>query len=260
MPGGNAARGSRGNITVTTVLIALTGAAKWTMKDGSALPAGFWADELIDPYQIITTAGIDVVLATPGGVAAPPQEYSLDESMTGSAERTARLRAALAGLADRLAHPKALAAVDPDSVDAVFVPGGTGPMEDLYDDTDLGRILVALQARTAPVATVCHGTIGLLSARSGGTWIFAGYQMTGYSNEEESQGGPGDAAPFTLETKLRAEGANYAAGAPWSEFTVTDRNLITGQNPGSAGAVARLLVTALSPRPGTPPAFGGVAF
>ncbi len=64
---------------MATVLIALTGAAKWTMKDGSALPAGFWAEELIDPYQILTAAGLDVVLATPGGVAAPLQEYSLDE-------------------------------------------------------------------------------------------------------------------------------------------------------------------------------------
>ena len=113
---------------------------------------GFWAEELINPYQILTAAGTDVALATPNGVAAPLQEYSLDESMTGSAARTAE--------------------VDPDTIDAVFVPGGTGPMEDMYDDRDLGRILVALQARTAPVATVCHGTIGLLSARPGGTWIF----------------------------------------------------------------------------------------
>ena len=228
-----------------TVLIALTGVAKWTMKDGSTRPAGFWAEELIDPYQILTEAGIDVALATPGGVPAPLQEYSLDESMTGSAARTAELRDALAGLAEQLAHPKAFAAVDPDAVDAVFVPGGTGPMEDLYDDRDLGRILVALQARTAPVATVCHGTIGLLSARSGDAWIFAGYQMTGYTDEEEFQGGPGDAAPFTLESRLRAEGARFTAGAPWSEFTVANRNLITGQNPGSAAAVARQLVTAL---------------
>jgi putative intracellular protease/amidase len=230
---------------MATVLIALTGAPKWTMKDGSALPAGFWAEELIDPYQILVAAGIDVVLATPGGVVAPLQEYSLDASMTGSAQRSGQLRAALAGLQEQLAHPEALAAVDPDSIDAVFVPGGTGPMEDLYDDPALGRILVALQARTAPVATVCHGTIGLLSARSGGSWIFAGYQMTGYTDEEESQGGPGDAAPFTLESRLRAEGASFTSGAPWSEFTVTDRNLITGQNPGSAAAVARQLVTAL---------------
>ena len=95
------------------------------------------------------------------------------------------------------------------------------------------------------MAAVCHGTVGLLSARSRGTWIFAGYQMTGYSDAEESQGGPGDAAPFTLESKLRTEGASYVAGAPWTEFTVIDRNLITGQNPGSAAAVARQLVTAL---------------
>ena len=230
---------------MTTVLIALTGAAKWIMKDGSTLPAGFWAEELIDPYQILIAAGIDVVLATPGGVAAPLQDYSLDESMTGSAERTAELQAALAGLADALAHPQAFAAIDPGRIDAVFVPGGTGPMEDLHDDADLGSILVALQARSAPVATVCHGTIALLSAQSGGAWTFDGYQLTGYSDEEESQGGPGDAAPFTLESRLRAEGANYTAGAPWSEFTVTDRNLISGQNPGSAAAVARQLVTAL---------------
>jgi putative intracellular protease/amidase len=230
---------------MTTALIALTGAAKWIMKDGSALPAGFWAEELIDPYQILTAAGIEVVLATPGGVAAPLQEYSLDESMTGSAERTVELQAALAGLAVAFTHPRAFAAVDPDSIDAVFVPGGTGPMEDLDDDANLGEILVALQARTAPIATVCHGTIALLSARSGRAWTFAGYQMTGYSDEEESQGGPGDAAPFTLESRLRAEGANYTAGPPWSEFTVTDRNLISGQNPGSAAAVARQLVTAL---------------
>src|ERR1700678_880354 len=216
------------------------------MKDGSALPSGFWAEELIEPYQILTAAGVDGVLGTPGGVAAPLQDYSRDESMTGSAERAAGLRAALAGLADALAHPQPFAAIDPDGIDAVFVPGGTGPMEDLYDDADLGRILAALQARTAPVATVCHGTIGLLSARTGDTWIFAGYQMTGYSDEEESQGGPGNAAPFTLESKLRAEGGRFTAGAPWSEFTVTDRNLITGQNPGSAAAVARQLVTVLS--------------
>ncbi|AXI81038.1 type 1 glutamine amidotransferase domain-containing protein [Peterkaempfera bronchialis] len=230
---------------MTTVLIALTGAEKWTMKDGSTLPAGFWAEELIEPYRILTAAGIGIVLATPGGVSAPLQEYSLDESMTGSAGRTAELRTELAGLADRVAHPQPFAGVDPDTIDAVFVPGGTGPMEDLYDDPDLGRILGALQARTAPVATVCHGTVGLLSARSEDGWIFAGYRMTGYTDEEESQGGPGDAAPFTLESRLRAEGADFAAGTPWSEFTVTDRNLISGQNPGSAAAVARRLVTAL---------------
>ncbi|HEY1698956.1 MAG TPA: type 1 glutamine amidotransferase domain-containing protein [Trebonia sp.] len=230
---------------MTTVLIALTGAATWTMKDGSSLPSGFWADELVSPYQILTAAGIDIVLATPGGVPAPLQEYSLDESMTGSAERTAELRAVLAGLADSLEHPVALAGVDPAGIDAVFVPGGTGPMEDLYADPGLGRILAALQERTAPVATVCHGTIALLSARSAAGWLFTGYQMTGYSNEEESQGGPGDAAPFTLESKLRDEGAKYSAGAPWSEFTVTDRNLISGQNPGSAAAVGRQLVAAL---------------
>jgi putative intracellular protease/amidase len=230
---------------MTTVLIALTGAAKWTMKDGSELPSGFWAEELIEPYRIFTAAGIGVVFATPGGVAAPLQEYSLDEAMTGSAVRSAQLRAGLAELDGRLAHPRSFADIDPAAVDAVFVPGGTGPMQDLHDDADLGRILVALHGRTAPIAAVCHGPIALLSARAKDEWVFSGYQLTGYTDEEEAQGGPGDAAPFTLESRLRAGGADFASGAPWSEFTVTDRNLITGQNPGSAAATARQLVAVL---------------
>ena len=82
-------------------------------------------------------------------------------------------------------------------------------------------------------------------AVSGGFWPFAGYQLTGYTDEEEFQGGLGEAAPFTLESRLRAEGAAFTAGAPWSEFTVVDRNLITGRNPNSAAAVARHLVAVL---------------
>jgi putative intracellular protease/amidase len=232
-------------MTMTTVLIALTGASQWTMRDGRALPAGFWAEELVEPYRILTQAGVEVVLATPGAVAAPVQEYSLDESMTGSAGRTAELRAALDELKDRLARPQSFAGIDPDALDAVFVPGGTGPMQDLHGDAALGRILVALQERGAPIAAVCHGTIALLSARVQGAWVFAGYQMTGYTDQEEAQGGPGDAAPFTLESTLRAQGADFASSVPWGEFTITDRNLITGQNPGSAAATARRLLAAL---------------
>jgi putative intracellular protease/amidase len=150
-----------------------------------------------------------------------------------------RLRRELAARRDRL-----------DGIDAVFVPGGTGPMEDLYDDPGLGRILAALQARTAPVATVCHGTIGLLSARSGGAWLFAGYQMTGYTDEEESQGAPGDAAPFTLESRLRAEGANFTvvsgSHGGFSDTSDVSNRIVAFINAHAAGQRAV--------RPGRPPA------
>ena len=223
---------------------ALSGAAKWTMKDGSTLPAGFWAEELIDPYQILTAAGTDVVLATPNGVAAPLQEYSLDESMTGSAARTAELRAPLAGLAGPLAHPRPFAGVDPDTIDAMFVPGGAadgGPVRRPRPGPDPGR------------AAGAHGTGRDRLPRDhrpalgppGGHLDLRRIPDDRVHRRGRTQGGPGDAAPFTLESRLRAEGAGFTAGAPWSEFTVTDRNLITGQNPGSAAAVARQLVTAL---------------
>jgi putative intracellular protease/amidase len=230
-----------------TVLFAVTASPVWTMKDGSTIPAGFWAEEIVDPYNILISAGITVMIATPGGAAAPLQAYSIDESMTGSAQRTTELQRSLAALDDRLAHPLALADIDIAGIDAMYIPGGTGPMEDLHSNDDLGRLLNALQTRSALIAAACHGTIALLSARDDkGDWVFKGYEMTGYTNEEESLGGPGDAAPFTLETKLRGEGARYISSAPWTPLVVTDRNLITGQNPSSAAEVARQLAAALA--------------
>ena len=232
---------------VPTVLFAITASNIWTMKDGSTIPAGFWAEEVVDPYRILTTAGITVRIATPDGAPAPLQPYSLDESMTGSPERTAELKDALAGLARQLETPEVLADVDADSINSLFIPGGTGPMEDLYKDADLGRLINALDSHDAYIATACHGTVALVSARDEkDPWTFAGYEMTGFSNEEEDQGGPGDAAPFTLETRLRNEGAQYVSGAPWALMVVTDRNLISGQNPASAAEVARQLASALS--------------
>ena len=217
------------------------------MKDGTTIPAGFWAEEVLDPYTILVAAGIEVKVATPGGAPAPLQAYSLDESMTGSPERSAELRSGLAALTAELSHPLALADVDSDTIDAIYIPGGTGPMEDLYRDADLGRVLGELQARNSFIATACHGTIALVSARTpAGLWAFAGYELTGYTNEEEALGGPGGAAPFTLETRLRNEGARYVSGAPWVPFVVTDRNLISGQNPASAAEVARQLAASLS--------------
>jgi putative intracellular protease/amidase len=231
---------------VTTVLFAVTASPIWTMKDGSTIPAGFWAEEVIEPYRIFSDAGIDVLIATPGGAQAPLQAYSLDESMTGSPARSAELRRSIDDLEDLLAHPLAFASVNADTIDAIYIPGGTGPMEDLYQNPDLGRLLTVLHSRNAFIATTCHGTIALLSARDlDDNWVFSGYEMTGYTNEEEAMGGPGDAAPFTLETRLRHEGAKYVSSEPWQEFVVTDRTLISGQNPGSAAEVARQLTAAL---------------
>jgi putative intracellular protease/amidase len=216
------------------------------MKDGSSIPAGFWAEEVVEPYRILTAAGIEVIFATPGGAPAPLQAYSLDESMTGSSTRTGELQHQLDDLRDRLAHPMDLAVVKADSVDALYIPGGTGPMEDLYQNADLGQLLTELKGRGSVIAAACHGTIGLLSALdAAGAWAFSGSTMTGYTNEEEAMGGPSDAAPFTLETKLRSAGADYVSAGPWAQFVVTDRNLITGQNPASAAEVARQLVAAL---------------
>lgn len=232
---------------MTTVLIALTGAGLCTMKDGRSVPAGFWADEFVEPHSIFSAAGFTVQVATPGAVLAPLQEQSLHVSKTGSEARGLELRRSLDALSSLLRRPLDLADVDPDGLDGIYLPGGLGAVQDLHSDTDLGRILGSLRRRRAVVAAACRGVVGLLPAHDeSGTWPFKGYELTGFSDEEEAQAGFLDSMPFTAESRLREAGAYYHAGAPWAPFVITDRNLITGQNPASAAEVARQTVLAVS--------------
>ena len=126
--------------------------------------------------------------------------------------------------------------------DAVFAPGGHGPMVDLADNPDVGRLLTALQARRAPIAALCHGPAILLSApeRADGLWLFDGYRMTSFTDEEEDQTEPGRLGmAWLLDVALKNAGAVFDDGpSAWISHVVVDRNLITGQNPGSTEATA----------------------
>ncbi|MFD7159535.1 type 1 glutamine amidotransferase domain-containing protein [Kribbella sp. NPDC059898] len=133
--------------------------------------------------------------------------------------------------------------------DAVFAPGGHGPMVDLADDPDVARLLTTLQGKQAPIAALCHGPALLLSApeRPDGQWLFDGYRMTCFTDEEENQTEPGRLGlPWYVDTALKNAGAVFDDGpAAWASHVVVDRNLITGQNPGSTEAVAAAVVRAL---------------
>ena len=134
--------------------------------------------------------------------------------------------------------------------DAVFAPGGHGPMVDLADNPDVGRLLTALQPRRAPIAALCHGPAILLSApeRADGLWLFDGYRMTSFTDEEEDQTEPGRLGmAWLLDVALKNAGAVFDDGpSAWISHVVVDRNLITGQNPGSTEATADAVIKKLA--------------
>ena len=150
-------------------------------------------------------------------------------------------------------HPVALSSLTEAQLgefDAVFAPGGHGPMVDLADNPDVRRLLTVLQAKRAPIAALCHGPAILLSApeRADGLWLFDGYRMTSFTDEEEDQTEAGRLGmEWLLDVALKNAGAVFDDGpSAWISHVVVDRNLITGQNPGSTEATADAVIKKLA--------------
>jgi putative intracellular protease/amidase len=189
-----------------------------------------------------------------GGLSRTELQSAVDELEAASralaAERKSRLDAIPGFQA-----PVALADLTDDQLaefDAVFAPGGHGPMVDLADNPDVGRLLAALHAKNAPIASLCHGPALLLSApeREDGQWLFDGYRMTCFTDEEEDQTVPGKLGlSWYVDTAIKNAGAVFDDGpSAWVSHVVVDRNLITGQNPNSTEATADAVLKALEIR------------
>jgi putative intracellular protease/amidase len=219
------------------ILFVLTGASYWTLNDGTRHPTGYWAEEFAAPYKELTDAGHEVVVATPGGVVPHVDSMSLRPSMAGSVEIAEQLEEILRS-AEELRHPIELADARLDDYDAVYYPGGHGPMQDLWQDADSGRLLIAALASGKPLAIVCHAPVAILATRRSGSSPFEGYRVTAYTNDEEDAVGLRVKAPWTAEDELIRMGLDFSRGEMWKPYTVVDRNLFTGQNPASAGPLA----------------------
>jgi putative intracellular protease/amidase len=231
------------------ILMVISSAASLRLADGTAHPTGYWAEEVAASHRVLTTAGVGVDIATPGGVRPTVDEISLDERGGVPAADAADHRAYLDTIAEQLAHPLTLADVRADDYDAIYIPGGHAPMADLARDADLGRLLIAANTQGTTVAALCHGAAALLSAEApDGSFAYAGRALTSFTDEEERQGGLGDGSPFLVESELRERGAVVQIGAPWSSTVVQDGNLITGQNPQSSTATAEAVLKALAAR------------
>jgi putative intracellular protease/amidase len=227
------------------VLFVVTGASYWTLADGTRHPTGYWAEEFAAPYSELTKAGHQIVVATPGGVVPHVDVMSLRPAMAGSAEIALELEEILRS-AEELRHPIELADARVEDYDAVYYPGGHGPMEDLWEDADSGRLLIAALASGKPLAIVCHAPVAMMATRRNGASPFAGYRVTAFTNDEEDGVGLRAKARWTAEDELVKLGVDFKRGEMWKPYTLVDRNLYTGQNPASAGPLARDFMKALS--------------
>ncbi|MCU1519766.1 MAG: thiamine biosynthesis protein ThiJ [Arthrobacter sp.] len=229
------------------ILMVVSAADSLTMRDGSKHPTGFWAEELVVSHRTLLDAGHTVRLATPGGAKPTVDEVSLAAESAGGQDRADSFRQYLADIGTELSAPLALADVDPASYDAIVLPGGHGPMTDLYRDADLGSLLVEANTAGKVIAPFCHGPAALLSAvDDSGSFAFAGRRLTVFTNEEELKGGTGPNTPWFVEDALRDKGAIVENSAAWTSHVVRDGNLISGQNPQSSEDVAKAVLTALA--------------
>lgn len=230
---------------MTTVLFVLTSSDHWTLADGSTHPTGFWAEEVAAPYRVFTEAGHEVVVATPGGVVPTVDQASLTAEANGGEETATEIAATLERMTV-LSQPRRLEEIHTADYAAIFYPGGHGPMEDLATNTTSGELLTSVLDSGKPLGVLCHAPAALLPAqRTDGSWPFAGYRLTGFTNTEEQQAGLADHAPWLLQDRLEAAGANFVEGQAWGSNVVVDRNLYTGQNPASSTELAQQIVAAL---------------
>lgn len=227
------------------ILFLMSAADHWTLADGTKHPTGYWAEEFAAPYEVFTSAGHEVAVASPGAGMPTVDERSLTEEANGGQEAVRRIRDVL-DRAEPLRHPRSPAQVDLSEFGAVFVPGGHGPMEDLAVDAESGRLLDDALAAGVPLGVVCHGPAALLATRErDGSSPFQGYRVTAFSNAEEAQAGFADRAPWLLEDRLVQMGLDYREGAPWEPHVEVDRTVHTGQNPASARPLAEKMLAAI---------------
>jgi putative intracellular protease/amidase len=201
---------------------------------------GFWIEEFATPYYYFVDKNIDVVVATPKGGQAPIDPKSNEPDF--QTESTKRFfNDAVSQKV--LAQTKKLSQVDESDFDAIFYPGGHGPMWDLANDKSSIALIKSFYKRNKPLAFVCHGSAALVNVKDdNGRFLIAGKKITGFCNTEEEAVQLNTIVPFSLEDKLKERGALYEKGADWSSFTVTDDLLITGQNPQSSRLVAEHLL------------------
>jgi putative intracellular protease/amidase len=204
---------------------------------------GFWVEEFAAPYYELADAGAEITLASPQGGQPPIDPASqLAAAQTKFTHRFDKD----AALKQKLAHTLKLNEVKASDYDAVFYPGGHGPLWDLVKDTNSIALLEAFQQQGKPMALVCHAPCALLKVKlPNGDALIKGKNVTGFSDTEEAAVKLTKVVPFLLEDELKKTGALYSKGPDWGVYVQTDGLLISGQNPASSAEAAKVLLKLL---------------
>ncbi|HEY1148170.1 MAG TPA: type 1 glutamine amidotransferase domain-containing protein [Pseudoduganella sp.] len=198
---------------------------------------GYFFPEVAHPVEVFEHAGVAVEYASPLGGAIPEDGYDENDPSQLAFRNSAAIR--------RLNHSRKLSEVDVLDYDAIFFPGGLGPMVDIASDPEVKRAVARAWGGGKIVAAVCHGPAAFLGVKlEDGTALVSGRKLTSFSNAEEAGYAQAD-VPFNLEDALKAEGAEYSSAAVWQEKVVVDGRLMTGQNPASGAPLAKEIVAAL---------------
>ncbi|TBY76483.1 type 1 glutamine amidotransferase domain-containing protein [Rhizobium leguminosarum bv. viciae] len=261
------------NAHAGNVLIVLSDSDRLDLKDGMLFKTGFYLNELMQPVKALLEAGHDVTFATPKGTAPSVDKTSIDKMYFGGDEaefKDSEKQLSELGLLSSGRSPVvSLARIEQigyDHFDAVYIPGGHAPMQDPLVSPDLGKLLTYFHEKGKTTALACHGPIALLStmadakgfvsqfeatgtADATADWIYAGYKLTVFSNREEEMAkgllNGGEMKFYPQDALTQAGGRFSRAEAPFAAHVIVDRELVTGQNPASAPALAQELLSRL---------------
>lgn len=201
---------------------------------------GFWVEEFTTPYYVLADAGAELTIASPLGGQPPVDPKSeAPDAQSPSTERFYKDNV----LIDKVAHSFKLSEIKAADYDAVFYPGGHGPLWDLAKDKNSIKLIENFYNENKPIAFVCHGPAALIHVKAkNGEALVRGKNLTAFSNTEEDGAKLTTVVPFLLEDELKKLGAIYSNGKDWESYVKQDGLLITGQNPASSEAVAKLLL------------------
>ncbi len=228
-------------MTAKKILMVLTSHAE---LGNTGEKTGFWIEEFAAPYYAFVDAGIEVTLASPKG-GQPPIDPKSEQPdfQTDSTKRYFDDQKTQ----EQVANTVPLAEVNAVDFDAVFYPGGHGPLWDLATDTNSIQLISAFLAADKPVGAVCHASAVLMDVKTtSGEYLVKGKVVSGFTNSEEAAVGLTDVVPFLLEDELVKRGADFQKVDDWNVFAVRDGLLFTGQNPASSELVAEKMLTYLN--------------
>ncbi len=230
------------NLIVMKILIVLTSHSE---LGDTGKKTGFWVEEFAAPYYELADAGAEITLASPKGGQPPIDPKSEEaEAQTKFTQRFDKDEP----LKQKLAHTLKLSSVKASDYDAVFYPGGHGPLWDLTKDTHSIALIEAFHQQNKPIALVCHAPCALLNVKlPNGDLLIKGKNVTGFSDTEEAGVKLSKVVPLLLEDELKKAGGHYSKGPDWGVYVQTDGLLITGQNPASSAEAAKVLLKLLKP-------------